>query len=141
MVNYIEQSLFGLRGLVTDSVSGAPLNARVEILGHDYDSSHVYSNLPIGNYHRYLSPGNYQLTFSKNGYHSKTIVADIYTGTSTVEDVMLAPISFVGINEIKKTNKVINSFDVSGRKSTNHNGLVLKLLDDGSVRKTINLNK
>ncbi|MFL2585396.1 MAG: M14 family zinc carboxypeptidase [Parvicellaceae bacterium] len=141
LVNYIEQSLFGLRGLVTDSISGAPLSARVEISGHDYDSSHVYSNLPIGNYHRYLSPGNYQLTFSKSGYHSKTVIADVYTNTSTVENVMLAPINFVGINEIKESNKVISSYDVLGRKSINHNGLVLKLYENGSVKKTINLNK
>ena len=46
------QSLFGLRGTVTDSITN-PLKVRVNS-GHDIDSSHVYSNLPIGNYHRYL---------------------------------------------------------------------------------------
>lgn len=54
---------------------------------------------------------------------------------------MLAPINFVGINEIKESNKVISSYDVLGRKSINHNGLVLKLYENGSVKKTINLNK
>ena len=50
----MHQSLFGLRGIITDSITDLPLKARVEILGFDLDSSHVYSNLPIGNYHRYL---------------------------------------------------------------------------------------
>ena len=59
LLNYMEQSLFGLRGIVTDSITGAPLKAKIEILGHDVDSSHVYSNLPIGNYHRHIYQGNY----------------------------------------------------------------------------------
>ena len=43
LLNYMEQSLFGLRGIVTDSITGEPLNAKVEIYNHDVDSSHVFS--------------------------------------------------------------------------------------------------
>jgi hypothetical protein len=35
LVNYIKQSLYGLRGIVTDSITGQPLRSRVEIFGHD----------------------------------------------------------------------------------------------------------
>ena len=75
--NYMEQSLYGLRGIVTDSITGLPLKAKVEVINHDIDSSHVYSSLPIGNYHRYIFQGSYQFQFSKNGYHSKTINASV----------------------------------------------------------------
>jgi hypothetical protein len=140
-VNYIEQSLFGVRGIVSDSVTGNPLNARVEIIGHDVDSSHVYSNLPVGNYHRYLSQGNYEITFSKNGYYDKSVNVDVYNNLATVLDVQLLPFNSIGIIENKKPVNVIGSFDVLGRGSTNANDIIIKINDDGSVNKTINMNK
>ena len=100
LLNYMEQSLFGLRGIVTDSISGNPLKVRVEISGHDTDSSHVYSNLPIGNYHRYLYQGNYNITFSKVGYQSKTININILNNSYHLEDVQLVPVNYVSINDI-----------------------------------------
>jgi hypothetical protein len=72
-LNYMEQSLYGIRGVVTDSVSGQPLQAKVLIIGHDIDSSQVYANLPVGDYHRLIKGGQYSLTFSAPGYHTKTI--------------------------------------------------------------------
>ena len=73
---------------------------RVEISGHDVDSSHVYSFLPVGNYHRYLYQGNYDIIFSKTGYHSKTISANVVNKSTVVQDVQLVPISFVDVNQI-----------------------------------------
>ena len=45
LLNYLEQSLFGVSGIVTDSITGLPLKAKVEIYNHDVDSSHVYSHI------------------------------------------------------------------------------------------------
>ena len=97
MVNFMQQSLYGIRGIVTDSITGAPLSARVEIAGHDVDSSHVYSSMPVGNYHRYLYQGNYDLTFSKTGYYPKTISASIVNNSTVVQDVQLVPMGPVQI--------------------------------------------
>jgi PKD repeat protein len=72
-LNYMEQSLYGVRGIVTDSVTGEPLQAKVLIIGHDIDSSHVYANLPVGDYHRLIKAGEYVFTFSAPGYQTKTI--------------------------------------------------------------------
>jgi hypothetical protein len=72
-LNYMEESLYGVRGVVTDSVTGQPLHAKVLIAGHDMDSSQVYANLPVGDYHRMIKAGQYSLTFSSPGYHTKTI--------------------------------------------------------------------
>lgn len=71
-LNYIEQSLYGVRGIVRDSVSGEPLRAKVFITNHDIDSSFVYSHLPAGDYHRYLYEGSYNIVFSAPGHNSKT---------------------------------------------------------------------
>ena len=123
LLNYMEQSLFGLRGIIIDSITGNPLKAKVEILNHDIDSSHVYSNLPIGNYNRYLYQGNYDVTFSKNGYHSKTINATILNNDIVIQDVQLVPFNTTDIEEIKHVNKDRKSFDLMGRSINGTKGI------------------
>ncbi len=118
LLNYMHQSLFGLRGIITDSITDLPLKARVEILGFDLDSSHVYSNLPIGNYHRYLIQGNYDVTFLKEGYHPKTINTTILNNNTTIEDIQLVPINNnpTSINEITDVNTISIPMDILGRE-------------------------
>ncbi len=136
--NYMEQSLFGLRGIITDSVTGLPIKARVEIANHDVDSSHVYSSLPIGNYHRYIYQGNYSFTFSKSGYHSKTINASILNNNTTYLNVQLVPINFVNIQEIDLSEKITKSIDLLGRKSQNQlNKIKIDVHENGSKTKKI----
>jgi hypothetical protein len=93
IINYMEQVTFGIQGIVTDSVTGAPLRAKVFIAGHDHDSSHVWSALPLGNYSRLLHAGNYNLSFTASGYYPKTVQAVNVTNlNTTVLDVKLAPL-------------------------------------------------
>ncbi len=140
LLNYIEQSLFGLRGIITDSITGEPLKAKVEILGHDIDSSHVYSNLPIGNYHRYLYQGNYDITFTKTGYYPKTINATILNNSSTLKNIQLKPIN-VSPNAIDE--KTINNqnhliIDIMGRKTEQKKHIpLLQIYNEGTVKKKI----
>ena len=136
--NYMEQSLYGLRGIITDSVTGLPIKARVEIANHDVDSSHVYSSLPIGNYHRYIYQGNYSFTFSKSGYHSKTINASILNNNTTYLNVQLVPINFVNIEEVNLSEKSTKSIDLLGRKSQNQlNKIKIDIHENGSKTKKI----
>jgi hypothetical protein len=136
--NYMEQSLYGLRGIITDSVTGLPIKAKVEISNHDVDSSHVYSSLPIGNYHRYIYQGNYSFTFSKSGYHSKTINASILNNNTTYLNVQLVPINFVNIEEIDLSEKITKSIDLLGRKSQNQlNKIKIDVHENGSKTKKI----
>ena len=132
----MQQSLYGLRGIITDSISGLPLKAKVEIIGHDIDSSHVFSSLPIGNYHRYIYQGSYQFTFSKTGYYSKTINASIINNNFTLQDVQLVPIGFVGLNDIQKNKKLIKSIDILGRENNNSN-LKINIFKDGTINKKL----
>ena len=137
MINYIKQSLYGLRGIVTDSLTEMPITAKVEISGHDTDSSHVYSKEGVGNYHRYLFDGNYQVTFSKNGYYDKTIDVSILNDQVHVENVALVPYGTVGIHPRNEDKKIINTFDVLGRKSMyNWNNIYIHQMSDGSIQKT-----
>ncbi len=67
-LNYFEQALFGVRGVVTNGETNQPIRATITVLGHDTDNSHVYTALPDGNYHRLLKAGTYNLQFSALGY-------------------------------------------------------------------------
>lgn len=73
LLNYLEQSSYGLSGTITDLNSGDPLVGEVYITGHDMDSSWVYSVAETGKYFRLLFEGNYDVTFSADGYYPLTI--------------------------------------------------------------------
>ena len=137
----MEQSLYGIRGIVTDSITGNPIKVKINITGHDIDSSHVFSNLPIGNYHRHIFQGNYNLTFSKNGYYSKTINATILNNDIVIEDVELVPFGNTNsISEIatSKSNKIIN-IDILGRESKTNKIKLIKT-KEGTIKKQITIN-
>lgn len=89
LLNYIEQAGYGLHGLVTDSMSGSPLYAKVYISGFDLDSSHVYTDPQVGDYHRLLKAGTYNVTFSSPGYLPKTFAVQITDKQTTILDVQL----------------------------------------------------
>lgn len=72
-LNYINQSRFGLRGVIRDSLTALPIKAQVFINSHDKDSSQVFSYLPYGDYYRMLDSAYYSITFSAPHYYSKTI--------------------------------------------------------------------
>lgn len=91
LLNFIEESGYGINGQITDSVTGEPLDAKVSITGHDIDHSEVYSTLPSGWYYRLIAEGTYDLTFSRAGYFSKTISASSSKWNTTRLNVKLVP--------------------------------------------------
>lgn len=72
MLNYLEQVTYGFNGKITDIDTGNPIEARIEIVGHDYDQSFVFSN-PEGYYYRPIKAGTYSLNYSAQGYESKLV--------------------------------------------------------------------
>ncbi len=93
LLNYIQQSLYGIKGIVTDSITGDPLKAMVFVEAHDIDNSHVYSELPSGMYFRPIFQGTYNITYSSPSYKSKTISnVNINNYLVTILDVELVPI-------------------------------------------------
>jgi len=90
-INYVEQGLYGIKGIVTDSLTGTPLKAKIFIQGHDADSSHIYSILPNGYYHRLIYGGIYNVTYSAEGYYPRTLVLNIQNNSSLSQNVKLTP--------------------------------------------------
>ncbi len=91
MLAYAEWSLKGIRGLVADSRTGEPLAATVRAVGIDHD---VYTDPDVGDYHRMLLPGVYDLEIRADGYYAET-VADIAVGEGPAarKDVALDPVA------------------------------------------------
>ncbi|MBU0765537.1 MAG: PKD domain-containing protein [Bacteroidetes bacterium] len=93
MLDYTEQVLYGFRGIVTDVCTGSPLaDVKVEIVGHDEDNSEVYTASPVGDYHRPIYAGTYNVTFSKSGYISQILSVSVTNDNSTRLDVELVPV-------------------------------------------------
>ena len=110
LLNFIKETLYGVRGIVTDSITGAKLKAKVYIAGHDTDSSWVYSDSVSGDYHRFIATGTYPLTFSSPGYYSKTI-SNVYAkiDSTTILNVQLKPVpNGITGNE----NNIIKEFEL-----------------------------
>lgn len=92
LLNYIEEAGYGLHGLVTDSVTGDPLYAKILISGFDIDNSYIYTDPQVGDYHRLLKgrTEKYNVTYSASGYLSKTIAVQITDKQTTIQNVKLS---------------------------------------------------
>ena len=93
-LNHIQESLYGFRGIVTDTLTGQPLEATVVVENHDDNVSFVSSRLPEGDYHRPIKGGTYQVTFSAPGYFPKTLTLTATDGAALVQDVELVPLNY-----------------------------------------------
>ena len=86
MIKYIQNVYYGIRGIVTDSL-GNPLYAMITVVDHDFDNSEVFTDPDLGNYHRMLSPGVYDITVSSYGFIPQTItnITVVDTGATRVD--------------------------------------------------------
>jgi hypothetical protein len=89
---YMEQSLYGFSGVITNAANGNTVAAKVFTDNHDIDNSEVFSSQPLGNYFRPIKEGSYDVTFSSFGYYNKTISDVIINDYSDLElNVELIP--------------------------------------------------
>ena len=70
MLAYLETAQTGVRGIVTDAETGAPVYAQVVIEGNNQP---VFTDPDVGDYHRMLLPGTYTLHIAAPGYITETI--------------------------------------------------------------------
>ncbi len=84
---YMATCLVGIRGVVADTDSGAPLAATVTVADRDHE---IYTDPDVGDYHRMLRPGVYDLRFEAEGY-DPLIIMDVVVneGPATRLDVGL----------------------------------------------------
>jgi hypothetical protein len=107
LLNYMEQTLFGIRGTVKDSISNKPIKAKIEVIDHDVDSSHIYSDSIQGDYYRLIQDGTYQLKFSAPDYNEKTINEVVVLNRQTTQkDVQLVPINSSIIESIPLSSAI-----------------------------------
>ncbi len=89
-LNYMEQALFGITGIVTDSASGNPLEATITIENHDNNNSWISTNATSGAYFRPIYEGNWDVTFFASGHEAKTFQNILTLNRKTTElDVSL----------------------------------------------------
>lgn len=94
LLNYMEQAMFGVHGTVKDAITDEPIKAKIEVVSHDMDSSHIYSDSLQGDYYRLINNGTYQLKFSAPGYYDK--IKDnvvVINRQTTFLNVLLVPLS------------------------------------------------
>ncbi|TSA25124.1 T9SS C-terminal target domain-containing protein [bacterium] len=99
-IKYIQNVYYGIRGIVTDSL-GNPLDAMIMVGDHDFNNSEVFTDPDVGNYHRMLSPGVYDITVSAYGFIDQTITNITVTDTgATRVDVELQEAQTIDITGV-----------------------------------------
>ena len=97
-LHYMEQSLYGIQGIVTDSTTGEPVVAKITIVGHDADGSEVYSD-STGRFSRPIKAGTYTVKVEATNYYSKTFTnVQVQDFQTTELNVQLVNI-FVGVGD------------------------------------------
>lgn len=90
MRHYYAEIFYGIRGTVTDSLTGEGIFAKIFVENHDNDSSWIFSNVPHGDYYRFIFEGSYALTFTSENYFPKTISdVDVESKKATILNVQL----------------------------------------------------
>ena len=91
LLDFIAHAHRGIRGIVT-AHDGTPLDATIEIVGIDRqeDGSLARTDPAIGDFHRLLLPGLYDLRVEAAGYLPRDVRGVVVTdGEATVVDVVL----------------------------------------------------
>ena len=99
MIAYMQFAHRGIRGIVTDLNTGMPLLA--EIMVPDRPDFITHTDPDVGDYHRVLMPGIYDLDVTSFGYWPAHLTdIEVFQGEATRVDVALQPadlISYSGI--------------------------------------------
>ncbi len=99
MLLQMEETLYGLRGIVTND-SGEPIEARITVEDHDFNHSEVYTDPEVGDYHRPISEGTYDLTYSSWGYESQTFTISVPAQDVVIQDVSLQAVAVADIDGV-----------------------------------------
>jgi len=103
---YMSQCLYGIHGVVTDSITGEPLEATITISGHDDQYSFVESHLPAGDFHRPIKGGSWSVIVSKDGYCPKAFDVTVGDYETVNLEVQLVPGSCLMPNFTASTTQV-----------------------------------
>jgi hypothetical protein len=130
LLGYLENGLYGIRGVVTDGGTSLPVASIVRVLSHDVDNTEVFTDPDVGDYHRMLSPGSYDLEFVSLGYEPDTVLGiSVLKDQSTRVDVSMTPLSGDPVLAFSEHNAT----SVTGGESVS---LAVTLVNDGGGNAT-----
>ena len=139
LMNYMKEAQYGIRGFITDSITGLPLEANVFISGHDNLNTDVYSSLPYGDYYRPIAAGTWTVTYSCPGYQTKTISNIVVTnGAATYLDVQLVAISPVVAFDAEEYSSCTGKIQFVDLTNTSQGSSYLWNFGDGTNSTEIN---
>ncbi len=105
-LHYMKQALYGIQGIVSDSATGQHLAAKITVVGHDHDSSQVYSDT-TGRFSRPIYAGTYTVKFEAPNYITKTIEVEVNNFETTWLDVKL-----VNPNDVADEDNIPTKFSL-----------------------------
>jgi Zinc carboxypeptidase/Carboxypeptidase regulatory-like domain/Bacterial Ig-like domain len=90
MIDYAETAQWGIRGVVTDVNTGAPLSAKITLAGNPQPA---FSDPDVGDFHRMTLPGTYTVTVQAPGYVTRTFsnVVVSASGATRLDVLMTQP--------------------------------------------------
>lgn len=88
----MNQALCGIHGTVKDAKTQQAVEAEIEILNYDDDYSVVKSQMPLGDFHRPIGEGIYNLEIRADGYAPMQMLASVEDGVALNLDVELEEI-------------------------------------------------
>lgn len=98
LLDYMQQATYGLRGMITDFISGEAIAAKIYVENHDSYNSYVFSNPIHGDYYRLLFEGNYVIQYSADGYIPQQINIDITNYQQIIKNIQLVRIGSASID-------------------------------------------
>jgi carboxypeptidase D len=115
MLAYLESVHMGVRGLVTDRVTGTGVETKVSV---ENNAQPMFGHAGLGNYHRPLPPGTYNLAWSAPGYitYRKDGVA-VADGAETRVNVGISDGDVNGDGQVNSTDLQLVINAVLGRAS------------------------
>ena len=115
LIEYLIQGTYGFKGIVKDAVSGNPIEATIKIVGHDDLGSWTTSELPLGDYHRPMKAGTYDLIFEAPCYQSFTLTGQSISDYQSLSlpEVNLNPIGATAPIGLAASNIAANSATLS----------------------------
>jgi len=126
LLNYMEQTLFGVRGMVTDKITGDQVEATITIEGHDADNSWVGSNPADGWFFRPVYQGTYKFTISAPGYETYTTGDIKITNRQSVEIFAELELSGAGLGQ----HSLITDFRIGYDAPTGNYSIVYQGSDE-----------
>lgn len=132
MLHYIENCLYGIRGIVTDSANHQPIRAHLEVVGFDADNSQVYGDSINGNFHRMIESGIYDLIFSSPGYKEaliENVLVDNYKSQVWLDVELSEGDNPISVHETEE--------DLISCNVDNDLNLILKSISEGNLSVSI----